>query len=540
MSGDSLLASKQGSSLSRFFQTKAVNLSQPKNITREKINDLDSPKNTKFHHLYKFELEHDVKRLKDQLQKETALRALLLKASDQSHKIELSHTSSLPRSVQELLSSIVTMEATVSMLEEEIMSLHFLLIQERNERKLAEYNLTHSLSPPNATDLVRFTKKNETLRRKDHHRAQPKSKVPKSLQSYDNANELSKEMIRCMRNIFVSLGETSAGSKSSQEIVSFSPTRKNASSSSTTWWSPSEHSRISKWVQSPRIDIKKNSDVLATESSVFDPYRVQGKLSWADIGSYRSATEVASMSVEEKRLGYASDELWRFRHLVERLARVNPTELSNNEKLAFWINIYNALIMHAYLAYGVPKTDLKFFSLMQKAAYTVGGHSYNAATIEYMTLKMNPPLHRPQIALLLSILKLKVSEEQKQAGISTHEPLVSFALSCGMHSSPAVRIYSAENVGEELEDAQKDYIQASVGVSPRGKLIVPKMLHCFGKNFVDDSKVALWISRHLPPRQAAFVEQCIHRRQWWGFLDSSSSKCGVIPFDSRFRYLFLP
>jgi hypothetical protein len=197
-------------------------------------------------------------------------------------------------------------------------------------------------------------------------------------------------------------------------------------------------------------------------------------------------------------------------------------------------------LIQAYLAYGVPKTDLKLFSLMQKAAYTVGGHSYNAATIEYMTLKMSPPLHRPQIALLLSILKLKVSDEQRQAGISTPEPLVSFALSCGMHSSPAVRIYSAENVGEELEEAQKDYIQASVGVSPRGKLIVPQMLHCFAKKSVDDCKVALWISRHLPPRQAAFVEQCIHRRQWWGFLGSSSSKCGIVPFDSRFRYLFLP
>jgi hypothetical protein len=89
-----------------------------------------------------------VKRLKNQLQKETAMRALLLKASDQSHKIELSHASSLPRSVQELLTNIAAMEATVSKLEQEIMSLHFLLIQERNERKLAEYNLTHSLSPP--------------------------------------------------------------------------------------------------------------------------------------------------------------------------------------------------------------------------------------------------------------------------------------------------------------------------------------------------------------------------------------------------------
>lgn len=34
------------------------------------------------------------------------------------------------------------------------------------------------------------------------------------------------------------------------------------------------------------------------------------------------------------------------RTLVEQLARVNPIHLSCNEKLAFWINLYNALIMH--------------------------------------------------------------------------------------------------------------------------------------------------------------------------------------------------
>jgi hypothetical protein len=37
---------------------------------------------------------------------------------------------------------------------------------------------------------------------------------------------------------------------------------------------------------------------------------------------------------------------FQYRNLVERLARVNPAELSHNEKLAFWINIYNAMIMH--------------------------------------------------------------------------------------------------------------------------------------------------------------------------------------------------
>lgn len=54
-----------------------------------------------------------VKRLKDQLQKETALRSLLLKASDQSHKIELSHTSSLPRSVCSYTASLTFMNLVI-------------------------------------------------------------------------------------------------------------------------------------------------------------------------------------------------------------------------------------------------------------------------------------------------------------------------------------------------------------------------------------------------------------------------------------------
>ncbi|KAK1587642.1 hypothetical protein Q3G72_015272 [Acer saccharum] len=171
------------------------------------------------------------------------------------------------------------------------------------------------------------------------------------------------------------------------------------------------------------------------------------------------------------------------------------------------------------------------------SSYTVGGHSYSAAAIEYVILKMKPPLHRPQIALLLALHKLKVSEEQRKPAIDAYEPLVAFALSCGMYSSPAVRIYTAKNVKEELQEAQHDVIRGSVGVSSKGKLLVPKMLHCFAKGFVDDANLAVWISHYLPPLQAAFVEQCISKRRQ-SLLGSRN--CGILTFDSRFRYLFLP
>ena len=49
---------------------------------------------------------------------------------------------------QELISNIATLETVVTKLEQEMMSLNFQISQERNERRLAEYHLTHMASPP--------------------------------------------------------------------------------------------------------------------------------------------------------------------------------------------------------------------------------------------------------------------------------------------------------------------------------------------------------------------------------------------------------
>ncbi|XP_061357202.1 uncharacterized protein LOC133301567 isoform X3 [Gastrolobium bilobum] len=361
----------------------------------------------------------------------------------------------------------------------------------------------------------------------------PKRMPPKGI--WDEPNFLSEEMVRCMKDIFISLADSDFSTKSSVVESQCSAQSPRGHLHSSLWWSSSEHSTTSSWLQSPQF-CGKGCEALASENS-WDPYRVCGKLSWADIGNYGLAIEVSWMSVGKKQLEFAAGALRRFRILVEQLTKVNPIHLCCNEKLAFWINLYNALIMHAYLAYGVPRSDLKMFSLLQKAAYIVGGRSFSAAAIEYVILRMKPPLHRPQTALLLAIHKLKVSEEERKLAIDGYEPLVAFALSCGMYSSPAVKIYTGKNVREELQDAQRDYIRAAVGVSSRGRLLVPKLLHCFAKGFMDDANLAVWISNYLPPPQAAFVEQCISQRRQ-SILGSRN--CGILPFDSRFRYLFLP
>ncbi|XP_028759093.1 uncharacterized protein LOC114718014 isoform X2 [Neltuma alba] len=551
--------------------------------------------------LSRFQLEQDnltslqVQQLENQLLEEVELHAFLENVLERN-VIRFSGPANLPHHVQGLLSDIAQLESTISKLENEMVSLHFQLSQERNERRLVEYRLRHLpsqltflcsseiLSTPmsyslrsskqfdceglqlaercfdqvqkaqsskhscegeepmmeNAVRSVLFCcEKNESTKIDGKYcqpadfRKLPKGMPPKELWNWPNL--LSEEMVRCMKNIYISLSDSGISMKSFIEDSQYSTQSPCEHLPNSLRWSSSEHSTSSSWVQSPLVDVK-DCDVLASGNAC-DPYHVRGKLSWADIGSYGSAIEVSWMSVGKKQLEYAAGALRRFRLLVEQLAKANPIHLTSSEKLAFWINLYNALIMHAYLAYGVPRSDLKLFSLLQKAAYTVGGHSFSAAAIEYVILKMKPPLHRPQIALLLAVQKFKVSEEQRKFAIGNHEPLVAFALSCGMYSSPAVRIYTAKNVREELEDAQRDYIRAAVGVSSKGRLLVPKMLHCFAKSFADDASLAVWISHYLPPSQAAFVEQCMSQRRQ-SFLGSRN--CAILSFDSRFRYLFLP
>uniref|UniRef100_A0A0D9WTJ5 DUF547 domain-containing protein n=1 Tax=Leersia perrieri TaxID=77586 RepID=A0A0D9WTJ5_9ORYZ len=348
----------------------------------------------------------------------------------------------------------------------------------------------------------------------------------------ENPNKLSEDMVRCMKDIFLRLSESSSeiSPKGSSDNSISSAERLSVC----TFTSISDSSLVASVMQSPSVDSNHDS---IDEVRYFDPYKVNGKEVRRDIGNYCSVAEVSWMYVGKEQLAYASEALKNFRTLVEQLSKVDPTRMNCDERLAFWINLYNALIMHAYLAYGVPENDIKLFSLMQKACYMVGGQSFSAAEIEFVILKMKTPLHRPQLSLMLALHKFRVTEEHRKYSIDDAEPLVLFALSCGMFSSPAVRIFSAGNVRQELQESMRDYIRASVGINDNGKLIVPKLLQSYAKGTVEDSLLADWICRHLTPNQVAAVQDTTSSRKQRLLGVRSFS---VVPFDSKFRYLFLP
>jgi hypothetical protein len=101
---------------------------------------------------------------------------------------------------------------------------------------------------------------------------------------------------------------------------------------------------------------------------MIDPYGIkQGDTAW-DIGNYANTWEVTVLPTVDKSKEYAA--LYsQLRGLLEGLKNVQPREMSHEQRLAFWINIYHSLILHAHLLFGVPKTHYKRINFMNKVQY---------------------------------------------------------------------------------------------------------------------------------------------------------------------------
>ncbi|BBN67553.1 Protein of unknown function D, partial [Prunus dulcis] len=162
--------------------------------------------------------------------------------------------------------------------------------------------------------------------------------------------------------------------------------------------------------------------------------------------------------------------------LVEQLERVNVTLMELHAQIAFWINTYNALVMH-------------------------------------------------WLETLLSTAWRKKFGEDRQLrnsklGLLVSEPLVCFALCTGAFSDPVLKVYTASNVRDELEEAKEEFIKANVVILER-----------FAReaSFGSDDLLK-WVSENADKKLNDSIHKCI---------DSKSSKKAFqiiewVPYNSRF------
>ncbi|XP_015695996.1 uncharacterized protein LOC102713014 isoform X2 [Oryza brachyantha] len=320
--------------------------------------------------------------------------------------------------------------------------------------------------------------------------------------------KLSEDIIRCISSVYCKLA-----SQPSQKVPDFETLSTPSFSSSSSTFSLKH--RVDSWSPRCHYNVNKSSDN-------YDPLNENSE-------QYSGMIICPRIYIDAEKFEYASKMLETVRPLIKRLEKIDPTKMAHEEQLCFWINIHNALVMHAFMAYGLQEKRMKNTDMILKAAYNVGGISVNAQIIQNSIIGCQS--HRPSVWVRTLFTPLKRSA----SGSSTHpyalhppEPLAHFALSTGAFSDPPVRLYTAKKVNHQMDQARSEFIQASVIVRKQ-TIFLPKVLHHYAKDAVLElPDLVEMVCESMPEAQQKEIRQCLRRR---------IEKCVEwIPFKSSFRY----
>jgi len=152
--------------------------------------------------------------------------------------------------------------------------------------------------------------------------------------------------------------------------------------------------------------------------------------------SHRLFDEVLRAHVREGVVDYpAIAEDARFKSYLDHLTRVDPNALrTRDDRLAFWINAYNAFAIQGILDGLSPGTLFGRYEFFIRRRYQVGGGMINLYDLERVIL----------------IREFK-------------EPRIHFAIVCASQSCPKLRseAYVAQRLNAQLEESARAFINDS-------------------------------------------------------------------------------
>ncbi|PPR93366.1 hypothetical protein GOBAR_AA27302 [Gossypium barbadense] len=273
------------------------------------------------------------------------------------------------------------------------------------------------------------------------------------------------------------------------------------------------------WLRSATsLNSEKNRSPLLSRSSTNVVLPRRGIGEDQDL-SCTSNIEISWISTDKSQFSRASIAITNYRALVEQLEKVTVSQMGYSAQIAFWINVYNALIMHA--------------------AYSIGDHIISANAIEQSIFCFcTPRIGRWLETILSTALRKKSGEERlfisSKLGLPYPQPLACFALCTGAFSDPVLKVYTASNVKEELEVAKREFLQANVVVKKSKKVFLPRVLERFAKEAsISSDDILNWVAKNVDKKLHNSIQKCIDRKS----KKKSSQVIDWLPYNSSFRYI---
>ncbi|KAL4341072.1 hypothetical protein GQ457_08G000810 [Hibiscus cannabinus] len=331
-------------------------------------------------------------------------------------------------------------------------------------------------------------------------------------------NKLSENIMKCLNFIFVRLLRTSRAMELEKSGTVTRSTNTPLSSRS--------------FKVENTLNLNSNLQKKSRQQDPYGIFDVEESIP-RDIGPYKNLAIFTSSSMDLKSISTSSSIplLKKLRVMMSNLQKVDLRALTYQQKLAFWINMYNACIMHGYLQYGLPNTCEDILAMTNKATLNIGGNTISAQAMEHQILR------KPTTSNIEEAYPKGDDQEAdvcKIFGLGLRDRNVTFALCCGTRSSPAVRIYTGDGVSVELEKSKVEYLQASIVVTKSKKIAFPELLLRNMFDFaVDMNSLVQWVCQQLPTSGSLrkSMVDCLRNHK------TSSISVEKTPYDFEFQYL---
>jgi len=198
-----------------------------------------------------------------------------------------------------------------------------------------------------------------------------------------------------------------------------------------------------------------------------------------------------------------------YRELVGDLQDFDYRTLtSREERMSFWINLYNSLVIDAVIQENIQKSvtesRLGILAFFQKAAYQVNGLRFSLTDIEHGVLRGNsgfPYFPAPHFG---------PADPRLKAVIHPFDPRIHFALNCASNSCPPIGVYTPEKLDGQLDLAALNFINNDLSVNPDRKVITISRIFSWYQNdfgrkkgvlsllerYLQEKDIKLWLSEN--------------------------------------------
>ncbi|XP_045563174.1 uncharacterized protein homolog isoform X3 [Salmo salar] len=211
----------------------------------------------------------------------------------------------------------------------------------------------------------------------------------------------------------------------------------------------------------------------------------------------------------------------RYCELAVQLQRVELLSLTREEKLAFFINTYNALVIHGNVRMGAPTNMWQRYKFFNYVSYLIGGEVFTLQDIENGVLRGN----RKGVAQLLR--PFSKTDPRLQVALPDAEPLIHFALNCGAMGCPPIKTYTPQDIDSQLRTAAESFLENDDGCvvdSEKGEVRLSQIFKWYKADFGGtDEKLLNWILEHMGESPKRSSLQSV--------LSSGKIKVSYLPYD---------